>query len=749
MKNEAKDGTSSLVTNPAPAERSHAHGDHLAHFYEDDGLLARRIATFLGEGLSSGDLVMVIATKLHEHTFERELSSAGFDIAQAHASGQLMFLDADETLRSFMRDGEPDPELFELTVGAVIAKQLRAPGRARLRAYGEMVDILWRQGQKIAAIQLEELWNDVQRRHSFTLLCAYAMGGFYKEPGDVRRVCATHRRVVADDDDAVAPEPSPESNVETRSLPPEYARRLAREMAQREEVERALREALRELRAKDDALRRSKEQLRDFVENATVGLHRVGPDGTRYPSDALMAAPLRAHGHVIDAVTASRTRPSESYTADDLQLLEQLAERAGGGIENSRLYEEMVNARTRAEQLYRFAQAVVAPDRIETVFEAALTSIETALGAERAAILTFDSNDVMRFVAWHKLSDAYRRAVEGHSPWPRDAKTPEPVLVPDVSADASLAAFVPLFQSEGIAALAFVPLVAGGRLLGKFMVYHGRPHVFAAHEVETATAIANHLATVITRFAAVTRLEDTLRANELFAGVLAHDLLNPLGAIVSAAQVLLMRRASESPPADADVKPLSRILSSGQRMARMIEQLLDFTRARSGGGIPLAPRETDLETICTQAAGELELAHPEWNIQCRAVGDSTGSWDPDRLSQVVSNLIANAGQHGSAGSAILVDLDGADAEHVNVHVHNDGAIDPAFLPHIFDPFRTKQKPRGRTRGLGLGLFIVHEIVRAHGGAVEVASSVSTGTTFSVRLPRRRSPREADERPTVR
>ena len=102
-------------------------------------------------------------------------------------------------------------------------------------------------------------------------------------------------------------------------------------------------------------------------------------------------------------------------------------------------------------------------------------------------------------------------------------------------------AYAALFSREGIGALAFFPLVSGGRLIGKFMVYYDRPHRFASHELEMAKAIANHLGSVITRFDAIAKLEETIRYNELFAGVLAHDLRNPLGAMMTAAQLVLMR----------------------------------------------------------------------------------------------------------------------------------------------------------------------------------------------------------------
>jgi len=264
------------------------------------------------------------------------------------------------------------------------------------------------------------------------------------------------------------------------------------------------------------------------------------------------------------------------------------------------------------------------------------------------------------------------------------------------------------------------------------MVYYDERHEFSPNELALAGAIANHLASVTARFAAITKLEDTLRYNELFAGVLAHDLRNPLGAMMTAAQLVLRRQEGEG---DRNAKPLARILASGERMMRMIDQLLDLTRARSGGGIPIEPRHADLADLCNQAVGELELMYPDWTIQTEVIGDQSGHWDTDRLLQIISNLVCNAGQHGRAGSSILVQLGGRDPGLVTLRVHNEGAVPEGVLPTLFDPFRGTRSRRD-SRGLGLGLFIVKEIARAHGGDVAVESSEPEGTTFTVRLPRR-------------
>jgi signal transduction histidine kinase len=220
---------------------------------------------------------------------------------------------------------------------------------------------------------------------------------------------------------------------------------------------------------------------------------------------------------------------------------------------------------------------------------------------------------------------------------------------------------------------------------------------------------------------AVARRQDTNM------GVLAHDLRNPLNAIITGTN--LLRRGPDLPPAQAQ-RIADRIDRSAQRMGLMIRDILDFARGRLAGGIPLNRQAADLAKLCNEIIDELHAAYPAARIEVRVEGDLHGSWDRARIEQALSNLVINAIQHG-VGDVVLT-LSARAQDHVVVSVRNDGRAIPAEqLPNLFDAFhRGDRSPAG----LGLGLFIVREIVRAHAGSIDVASSPE-GTTFTMRLPR--------------
>lgn len=224
---------------------------------------------------------------------------------------------------------------------------------------------------------------------------------------------------------------------------------------------------------------------------------------------------------------------------------------------------------------------------------------------------------------------------------------------------------------------------------------------------------------------------ETLRLNEMFMAVLGHDLRNPLSSILMSAH-LLQRRSSD----EAVQKVAARLLSSGKWMSRMIADVLDLAQARLGGGISIRCAPTDLATLVQGVVQDCQAAEPERQIHLHPAGDLSGEWDADRLAQVALNLIGNALQHGLPDRPVDVRLDGSQSDVVVFSVENEGAIPAEVLPHVFDPFRGGRQLAGRSEGLGLGLYIVQQIVLAHQGHVDVRSEAGGRTVFRITVPRR-------------
>lgn len=224
-------------------------------------------------------------------------------------------------------------------------------------------------------------------------------------------------------------------------------------------------------------------------------------------------------------------------------------------------------------------------------------------------------------------------------------------------------------------------------------------------------------------------LADALQLGDMFVSILGHDLRTPLGAIRMSAEVIL--RASEDGRA---LRPAGRILGAADRMTRMIEQLLDFARIRQGRGIRLQPAHVNLATVVRQVLQELGDANPQARIETSTSGDLSGTWDPDRLAQVLSNVAGNAVQHGTPGEPIVVELDGTDRTAVRIRITNRGAISVDAIPTLFEPFKRRGGTSVSEKGLGLGLFIAKGIVTAHGGEIAVQPS-DRETRMEVTLPR--------------
>jgi signal transduction histidine kinase len=222
------------------------------------------------------------------------------------------------------------------------------------------------------------------------------------------------------------------------------------------------------------------------------------------------------------------------------------------------------------------------------------------------------------------------------------------------------------------------------------------------------------------------------QSRNLLLGMLGHDMRNPLNAIVMTAADLASLNAGEEVTEAAGV-----LIRSGASITALLDDLLDYNRTKLGLGINITVTETDLGKLFSDEVEQHRTVHPSCKLKLTVDGDVTGQWDGRRLQQVLRNLLSNALAYGTAGEPISVKVHG-NGSGVQIEVANCGpVIDPATAECLFDPLKrgTAGHNRSNQEGLGLGLYIVREITRAHGGEVELQSN-SSGTVIYVRLPRR-------------
>src|SRR4051812_16109790 len=222
---------------------------HIVQFYDSDSYLVSAVADFLAAGLRVGQPVLVIATPEHREAFTARVRAKGLDVESAIDSGQLLMLDARDTLSRFMDGSVPDAKRFESELGEVIGNLPLGATHTVARAYGEMVDLLWKDGNIAGAVRLEELWNELANNHDFCLLCAYAMSNFDRESHSAGfdAICNAHAHVVPT-------ERYTEATADERAVEISMLQQRARALEGEIEVRKALEERLIQAAAERETL---------------------------------------------------------------------------------------------------------------------------------------------------------------------------------------------------------------------------------------------------------------------------------------------------------------------------------------------------------------------------------------------------------------------------------------------------------------------------------------------------------------
>jgi signal transduction histidine kinase/ActR/RegA family two-component response regulator len=457
--------------------------------------------------------------------------------------------------------------------------------------------------------------------------------------------------------------------------------------------------------------------------------------------------PLLVGGEVLGALAFGFL---EVELTKDLQtFLVLVADQCAQAFDRARLLDCERRARAEADLLYDLVSTIARAERSEEVYSAALDAVTRALGVDRAALLAFDDSGVMRFKAWRGLSEAFRAAVEGPSPWARDADRPQPFVVADTATDPFAAQFRPVLMAESVRAIVFVPLVRHRRLLGKFVVYSSTPRAFTPCEIRLAVNIAGHVAAAVARKlgeAEIARLlaearaaresaEAASRAKDEFLAVVSHELRTPLSSIVGWSSILQSERGHDP---DVLTRGLRVIERNAKAQARIIEDLLDMSRIISGR-LVIDTRAMSLSGVvgdvlevmrASAAAKQIELAFEPAGEPFMIVGD------PERVRQIVVNLLSNAIKFTQPRGHVDVALSRSQGA-VSLAVKDTGpGITPEFMPRLFERFQQGDSSTTRRHGgLGLGLAIVRHLVELHGGRVRAESGgPGKGSTFTATFP---------------
>jgi PAS domain S-box-containing protein len=447
---------------------------------------------------------------------------------------------------------------------------------------------------------------------------------------------------------------------------------------------------------------------------------RVRKDGARFWASVIITAIRNESGTLIGFAKVTRDLSERRLAEQRMAILADASRRLGESLDSDQILFTVTRM-----AVPNFADGVV-------------IHLRDPEGEPRLGLFHATNPEMLAAVRDLQVRDAYRVAAPSRRVMRTGRSELSPRLTPEwlrgQDVDDELAFLIRRF---GISAAIHVPITIAGSPFAVIVFatsgtrgYDEHDLVFAEELARRASAALHNAELFETAKKERERAEEAAALRERLVAVVGHDLGQPLASIDIRLEVL-RRRIKDYPELREDIDGLR---ASTRRMFRMIEQILDFTRSRLGGGLKLAFAPMDLREALASIVDELRAAHPSAAIQlhCPAL---RGAWDRDRLEQVFSNLIANALAHGDPGRPVTVTA-GAEAARVWVKVHNEGRPIPEELQSmLFNPFHTGERASRSPAGLGLGLYISNEVIRRHGGQIEIRSIAGEGTTFGVILPR--------------
>jgi PAS domain S-box-containing protein len=721
--------------------------DHVMLAYEEDAHLLDTVSHFAATGLAAGEATVVIATPPHREQLEARLCAQGVDLASARLQGQYVPVDAAETLAQVMSNGWPDAERFADVVGGIIAcAGSRYP---RVRAFGEMVALLWVAGHEDAALRVEALWHDLIHTYTFPLLCAYPMPGFARRAhtSQFLTICAAHSHVI------------PTESYPALASPNERLRAIV----QLQQQAHTLESEIAERQALEQALRRSAQELADFFDNAPMGLCWVGADGIilrvnqaelnllGYSQDEYLGHHIAAF-HADPSVSADFLR--RLHAGEELHDYEAHLVCKDGTIKEvlldaNVLWEQgqFIHARCFTRDITANKRAAEIRERLAAIVD---SSDDAIIGHTLEGVITSwnqGAEQLYGYTAAEVLGQLLTLLI------PPDLPDDLPQLLARLQRGERIEHYeTRRLHKDGTqrdVSLTISPIHEHtGRIIGASKIARDiterkrseqalqQAYAELEQRVEERTAALQremaerqHAEVQLRQQEALLFQHEKLAAMGTLLANVAHELNNPLAVIMMHADLLHEERQN-----DAQVEPVQAIMQAAERCMRIVRNFLTLARQH--------PPERQTVALNTVIEGAMELLAYGLEVDTITVDwqltdDLPLLWaDPHQLHQVVVNLVTNA--HQALREVLLprsltlttrYDPVGA---CVILEVADTGpGIPPALQTRIFEPFFTT-KPPGV--GTGLGLPLCRGIIEGHGGSISVESQAGQGTVFRLTLP---------------
>jgi PAS domain S-box-containing protein len=701
--------------------------EHLVQFYETDEFLLDSVSGFVGAGLSSGAACIVIAMKAHREGLEERLQVNGLDLAAASKRGTYLALDAGEMLSKIMVDGLPEPMRFIETIGSLIERA--GKDRRPVRIFGEMVAQLWTEGNQVAAIRLEALWNELhQSTHVFTLFCAYPIHGFAGEGygEQFTEICQQHAQVIPDESYIFLA--SPEERLRAVTILQQKALSLEAEIAERKVAE--------------ERLRISENRYRRLFEASSDGILMVDPQSgliTDVNSFLLQLLGFTREQVVDRELWQVGLLPDQPTQKAFLrQVLRQRVLRYEmvelAATDGSPCYVEWVSTLFQANG-HQVLQCNLRDITDRKRAEEAGLHLAAIVSSSEDAILSKDLDGII--ISWNAAAER----IYGYSAQ-EIVGQPVTLLFPPDSSDEFKQIMERIRRGERVDHYETTRVRKDGSLLSVSVTVS--PIKDSRGTIIGASAIARD----------ISKRKELEQQREAFVSLVTHELKNPLTALqgnVQLAQRLLTRLLSQAEQLEeGQQRMLEDVLTMLGRsrqplrvQQRLINDLLDLSHLQEDK-MELRLAACNLVALVYETVQDQQAAHPS-----RLITLDLPEQDPilvyadqDRLQQVLSNYLSNALKFSPATEPVQVGM-ALEAEAVRVWVADHGpGLSAEQQAHIWQRFY--QAPRtpvqsGWKMGLGLGLYICQQLISRQQGQVGVESTPGKGARFWFTLPLLSSP----------